>query len=108
VRSAPASGWPKLGARLRHHPGPADRRGHPRARPRAEGPQARRKWLTASVDGDAADVAAARRGAAASLGKIRRKTADYLEAKTPFLDYPKDLAAGWPVVTVVIEAPAAT
>ena len=48
-----------------------------------------------------------RRAAAARLGKARRatieKTAAYLQAKAPYLDYPKALAAGWPIATGVIE-----
>src|SRR5262249_5183812 len=40
-------------------------------------------------------------------GKPRRattaKTAAYLQAKAPYLDYPAALAAGWPVATGVIE-----
>jgi hypothetical protein len=59
------------------------------------------------LDGRAAGVAAALRDAAASLGKTRRKTAartaGYLEAKAPCLDYPEALAAGWPIATGVIE-----
>jgi hypothetical protein len=55
----------------------------------------------------AAAVAAALRHAAAGLGKTRRataqKTAGYLEAKAPYLDYPAALAAGWPIATGVIE-----
>ena len=55
----------------------------------------------------AAAVAAALRTAAAGLGKTRRKTAEktagYLEAKAPYLDYPRALAAGWPIATGVIE-----
>jgi len=31
------------------------------------------------------------------------KTLSYLQAKLPYLDYPKALAAGWPVATGVIE-----
>jgi len=54
-----------------------------------------------------AAVAAALRQAAAGLGKTRRKTAEktagYLEAKAPHLDYPQALAAGWPIATGVIE-----
>jgi hypothetical protein len=61
----------------------------------------------AILDGRAAGVAAALREAAAGLGKTRRKTiaktAGYLEAKAPFLDYPQALAAGWPIATGVIE-----
>jgi len=59
------------------------------------------------LDGRAADVAAALRHAAAGLGKARRKTvtrtAGYLDAKAPYLDYPAALAAGWPIATGVIE-----
>jgi hypothetical protein len=55
----------------------------------------------------AAAAAAALRTAAAGLGRTRRatagKTAGYLEAKAPCLDYPKALAAGWPIATGVIE-----
>jgi hypothetical protein len=55
----------------------------------------------------AAAVAAALRDAAAGLGKTRRttaeKTAGYLQAKAPYLDYPAALAAGWPIATGVIE-----
>jgi len=61
----------------------------------------------AILDGRARDVAAALRQAAAGLGKARRKavlrTAGYLEAKAPWLDYPAALAAGWPIATGVIE-----
>ena len=32
-----------------------------------------------------------------------RKVLGYLQAKLPYLDYPKALAAGWPVATGVIE-----
>jgi len=68
-------------------------------------------WVRARIaeilDGRAAGVAAALRQAAASLGKAKRKTAGktaaYLEAKAPFLDYPAALAAGWPIATGVIE-----
>jgi hypothetical protein len=55
----------------------------------------------------AAAVAAALRTAAAGLGRTRRKTAEktagYLEAKAPHLDYPRALAAGWQIATGVIE-----
>ena len=58
------------------------------------------------LDGRAAGVAAALR-AASGLGKARRATADktagYLEAKAPHLDYPAALANGWPISTGVIE-----
>jgi hypothetical protein len=59
------------------------------------------------LDGRALQVAAALRGAAASLGRTRRntaaRTAGYLEAKAPYLDYPQALANGWPIATGVIE-----
>jgi hypothetical protein len=55
----------------------------------------------------AAAVAAALRQAAAGLGKARARTAArtaaYLKAKAPYLDYPRALAAGWPIATGVIE-----
>jgi len=35
--------------------------------------------------------------------KTAARTAGYLEAKAPFLDYPAALAAGWPIATGVIE-----
>jgi hypothetical protein len=35
--------------------------------------------------------------------KIIRKTLHYLNAKQPYLDYPRALAAGWPIATGVIE-----
>jgi hypothetical protein len=69
-----------------------------------------RDRIAALLDGGpgaAAAVAAALRQAAAGLGRTRRKTAEktagYLEAKAPFLDYPRALAAGWPIATGVIE-----
>jgi len=59
------------------------------------------------LDGRAPAVAAALRDAAGALGKTRRaaaeKTAGYLDAKAPWLDYPAALAAGWPIATGVIE-----
>jgi hypothetical protein len=78
---------------------------YPRASPAAAG------WVRARaaeiLDGRAAGVAAALRTAAAGLGRTRRKTAEktagYLEAKAPYLDYPRALAAGWPIATGVIE-----
>ncbi|HEU5386612.1 MAG TPA: ISKra4 family transposase, partial [Streptosporangiaceae bacterium] len=54
-----------------------------------------------------AAIAAALRAAAAGLGRARRataaRTAGYLEAKAPYLDYPAALANGWPIATGVIE-----
>jgi hypothetical protein len=80
----------------------------PKASPGA-GPWVRAR-VTALLDGGpaaAAAIAAALRDDAAGLGKTRRttaeKTAGYLEAKAPHLDYPAALAAGWPVATGVIE-----
>ena len=35
--------------------------------------------------------------------KIIRKTLHYLDAKQPYLDYPRALAEGWPIATGVIE-----
>jgi hypothetical protein len=35
--------------------------------------------------------------------KIIRKTLHYLDAKQPFMDYPRALAEGWPIATGVIE-----
>jgi hypothetical protein len=59
------------------------------------------------LDGHALPVAAALREAAAGLDTTRRataaKTAAYLEAKTPWLDYPAALANGWPIATGIIE-----
>ena len=77
----------------------------PQASPDA-GPWVRAR--TAEIlDGRAPAVAAALRAAAAGLGKTRRKTiartAGYLDAKAPHLDYPSALAAGWPIATGVIE-----
>jgi len=80
----------------------------PKASPDA-GPWVRAR-IAALLDGGpaaAATVAAALRQAAARLGKARRKTiektAAYLQAKAPYLDYPAALAAGWPISTGVIE-----
>jgi hypothetical protein len=63
------------------------------------------------LDGRAADVAAALRDAITTAGpqlsaakrKTAAKTARYLDAKAPWLDYPQALAAGWPIATGVIE-----
>jgi hypothetical protein len=76
----------------------------PKASPRA-GPWVRAR-AAEILHGRAAGVAAALR-AARGLGKARRATADktagYLEAKAPHLDYPAALANGWPISTGVIE-----
>jgi hypothetical protein len=61
------------------------------------------------LDGRAPAVAAALRAAAAGPGlspanrKTMARTAGYLQAKAPYLDYPRALAAGWPISTGVIE-----
>jgi hypothetical protein len=66
-----------------------------------------RDHAAAILDGHAPQVAAALRAAAASLTTAKRKTAEktarYLEAKAPWLDYPAALANGWPISTGVIE-----
>ena len=66
-----------------------------------------RDRAAAILDGRAAGVAAALRDAAAGLSAAKRKTAEktarYLDAKAPWLDYPAALAAGWPISTGVIE-----
>ena len=77
----------------------------PEASPGA-GPWVRDR-AAAILDGHAADVAAALRADAASLTTANRKTAEktarYLDAKAPWLDYPAALANGWPISTGVIE-----
>jgi hypothetical protein len=70
-----------------------------------------RAHAAAVLDGRAADVAAAIRDAITAAGpqltaakrKAATRTADYLDAKAPWLDYPQALAAGWPISTGVIE-----
>ena len=80
---------------------------HPEASPEA-GPWVRER-AAAILDGRAAEVAAALRAdaAAAGLSQAKRKTATrtaaYLQAKAPWLDYPAALTAGWPISTGVIE-----
>jgi hypothetical protein len=50
------------------------------------------------------DTAAARAGQlTAGKRKAARATANYLDAKAPYLDYPRALASGWPVSTGLIE-----
>jgi hypothetical protein len=71
-------------------------------------------WVTAQgldiLHGRAAQVAARIRQLAEDHppdgpehAKIIRKTLHYLQAKQPYLDYPRALAAGWPIATGVIE-----
>ena len=71
-------------------------------------------WVTAQgldiLHGRAADVAARIRQLAGNHppagpehAKTIRKTLAYLDAKQPYLDYPRALAAGWPIATGVIE-----
>ena len=63
------------------------------------------------LHGQATQVAAAIRGAITTAGatltaasrKAAAKTASYLDAKAPWLDYPAALAAGWPISSGVIE-----
>jgi hypothetical protein len=80
---------------------------YPEASPEA-GPWVR-DHLGAIMDGRARQVAAALRDAAAAgqLSAAKRKaaarTAAYLETNAPWLDYPRALAAGWPISTGVIE-----
>jgi len=69
-----------------------------------------RDQLRAILDGGARQVAAVIRDRAAGTGSLSRnkhktaeKTARYLHAKAPFLDYPAALKAGWPISTGVIE-----
>lgn len=79
----------------------------------AEGAPAAEGWVRdralAVLDGRAGDVAAGirRRATTAGLAAPKRKKADdcarYLTNKAPYLDYPKALAAGWPIATGVIE-----
>jgi hypothetical protein len=79
----------------------------PEASPDA-GPWVRAR-AAAILDGRADHVAAGIRAdaAAGALSTAKRKaaarTAHYLEAKAPWLDYPAALAAGWPISTGVIE-----
>ncbi len=79
----------------------------PEASPDA-GPWVRAR-AKAILGGHAAGVAAALHADAitAGLSKAKRKTigktARYLQAKAPYLDYPTALAAGWPISTGVIE-----
>jgi hypothetical protein len=71
-------------------------------------------WVTAQalaiLHGRAGEVtarisqlAADRPPAGPEHAKIIRTTLHYLDAKAPYLDYPRALAAGWPIATGVIE-----
>jgi hypothetical protein len=70
-----------------------------------------REHAAAILGGRAREVAAAIRGQLAGPGprpgntkhKQARASADYLDRKAPFLDYPKALAAGWPISSGAIE-----
>jgi hypothetical protein len=68
-----------------------------------------RDRATAVLDGGARAVAAGlrRRASAQHLPTSKRKKADeaarYLTNKADYLDYPRSLAAGWPIATGVIE-----
>ena len=69
-----------------------------------------RRHAAAILDGHATQTAAAIRDqatATTSLSKTKRKTAartaNYLTAKAPYLNYPAALAAGWPITTGIIE-----
>jgi hypothetical protein len=79
----------------------------PEASPDA-GPWVRDR-AAAILDGRAAQIAAALRADTAASGlspakhKTATRTARYLEAKAPYLDYPTALASGWPISTGVIE-----
>jgi hypothetical protein len=77
----------------------------PEASPDA-GPWVRAR-AAAILDGHAAGVAAALRDATPPLTAPKRRavarTAAYLDAKAPYLDYPTALAAGWPISSGVIE-----
>jgi hypothetical protein len=79
----------------------------PEASPDAAG------WVRAHaaqiLDGHATAVAAAIRAQATAAqltgapSKTAARTAAYLDSKAPYLNYPKALAAGWPISTGVIE-----
>ncbi len=79
----------------------------------AEGDTAAEEWVRdralSVLEGHAREVASGirRRATAEGLAKAKRKKADeaarYLKNKAPYLDYPKALAAGWPIATGVIE-----
>jgi hypothetical protein len=66
-----------------------------------------RAVLAGQATAAAAAIRAAITAAGATLPATQRKTAaqtaDYLDAKAPWLDYPTALAAGWPISSGVIE-----
>jgi len=68
-----------------------------------------RDHAAAILNGRATETARSIRGqaAAATLSKTKRttaaRTANYLVAKAPYLNYPQALASGWPISTGVIE-----
>ncbi len=78
-----------------------------------EGDAAAQDWVRdktlAVLSGNARQVAAGirRRATTSGLAKLKRTNADkcatYLTNKADYLDYPKALAAGWPIATGVIE-----
>jgi hypothetical protein len=78
-----------------------------------EGDRAAEDWVhdktLAVLEGRAGDVAAGirRRASNTRLATAKRKNADvcatYLTNKSPYLDYPTALAAGWPIATGIIE-----
>ncbi len=79
----------------------------------AEGDAAAEEWVRGRalsvLEGHAREVASGirRRATAEGLTTSKRKKADeaarYLTNKSPYLDYPTALAAGWPIATGVIE-----
>ncbi len=79
----------------------------------AEGDAAAEEWVRGRalsvLEGHAREVASGirRRATAEKLTTSKRKKADeaarYLTNKSPYLDYPTALAAGWPIATGVIE-----
>ncbi len=79
----------------------------------AEGDTTAEQWVRGRalsvLEGHAREVASGirRRATAEGLTTAKRKKADeaarYLTNKSPYLDYPTALAAGWPIATGVIE-----
>ncbi len=78
-----------------------------------EGSHDAENWVAeqalAVLDGKARTVAAAIRRKATANGLTDKKRkgadtcADYLQAKAPYLDYPRALSSGWPIATGIIE-----